>query len=83
MRTLLQIFQEAKEILCRYDYYIHTQKRILHLTNSEIKIPHLMGMLKDSKALLEKCTDKREKNLVMDFLALWKEATLHTEKNCK
>lgn len=44
MRTLLQIFQDTKEILCRYDYYIHTQKRILHLTNSEIKIPHLMGM---------------------------------------
>lgn len=44
MRTLLQIFQDTKEILCRYDYYIHTQKRVLHLTNSEIKIPHLMGM---------------------------------------
>ncbi|MCM1493927.1 MAG: PBECR4 domain-containing protein, partial [Muribaculaceae bacterium] len=41
---LLEIFQDAKEILCRYDYYIYTQKRILHLTNSEIKIPHLMGM---------------------------------------
>jgi len=44
MQTLLQIFQETKEILCRYDYYIHTRKRVLHLTNSEIKIPHLMGM---------------------------------------
>ena len=44
MQTLLQIFQETKEVLCEYDYYIHTQKRILHLTNSEIKIPHLMGM---------------------------------------
>ena len=44
MRTLLQIFQETKEVLCRYDYYIYTQKSILHLTNSEIKIPHLMGM---------------------------------------
>lgn len=44
MLTLLQIFQDTKEILCRYDYYIHTQKRVLHLTNSEIKIPHLMGM---------------------------------------
>ena len=44
MRTLLEIFQDTKETLCRYDYYIHTQKRILHLTNSEIKIPHLMGM---------------------------------------
>lgn len=44
MRTLLQIFQDTKEVLCRYDYYIHTQKRILHLTNTEIKIPHLMGM---------------------------------------
>ena len=44
MRTLLEIFQDTKETLCRYDYYIHTQKRIFHLTNSEIKIPHLMGM---------------------------------------
>ncbi len=44
MQTLLQIFQDTKEVLCKYDYYIHTQKRILHLTNSEIKIPHLMGM---------------------------------------
>ena len=44
MRTLLEFFQDTKETLCRYDYYIHTQKRILHLTNSEIKIPHLMGM---------------------------------------
>lgn len=44
MQTLLEIFQDTKEVLCRYDYYIHTQKRILHLTNSEVKIPHLMGM---------------------------------------
>lgn len=44
MQTLLQIFQDAKEVLCRYDYYIHTQNRILHITNSEVKIPHLMGM---------------------------------------
>lgn len=44
MRTLLQIFQDTKEILCRHDYYIHIPKRTLHLTNSEIKIPHLMGM---------------------------------------
>ena len=44
MRTLLQIFRDTKEVLCEYDYYIHTLKRILHLTNSEIKIPHLMGM---------------------------------------
>ena len=44
MRTLLQIFQDTKEVLCRYDYYIHTKKCILHLTNSETKIPHLMGM---------------------------------------
>lgn len=44
MQTLLQIFQDTKEVLCRYDYYIHTKKCVLHLTNSEIKIPHLMGM---------------------------------------
>lgn len=41
---LLDKFNEAKQILCRYDYYIHTQKQILHLTNGELKIPHLMGL---------------------------------------
>lgn len=37
-------FNEIKQILCRYDYYIHTPKKILHLTNGELKIPHLMGL---------------------------------------
>lgn len=41
---LLKIFNDTKDVLCRYDYYIHTTKRILHLTNSELKIPHLMGL---------------------------------------
>lgn len=41
---LLEIFQSVKETLCRYDYYIHTSKRILHLSNTEDKIPHLMGL---------------------------------------
>lgn len=41
---LLDIFNEAKQILCRYDYYIHIPKKILHLTNGELKIPHLMGL---------------------------------------
>lgn len=41
---LLNIFNSTKECLCKYDYYIHTSKRILHLTNSELKIPHLMGL---------------------------------------
>ncbi len=41
---LLDRFNEAKQILCRYDYYIHTPKKILHLTNTELKIPHLMGL---------------------------------------
>lgn len=44
MKTLFEIFLDVKEVLCRYDYYIHIQKRTIHLTNSEIKIPHLMGM---------------------------------------
>lgn len=44
MRTLLDIFQNTKEVLCQYDYYIYTTKQVLHLTNSELKIPHLMGM---------------------------------------
>ena len=41
---LLDKFNEAKQILCRYDYYIHTPRKILHLTNGELKIPHLMGL---------------------------------------
>ena len=41
---LLKIFNDTKDVLCKYDYYIHTSKRILHLTNSELKIPHLMGL---------------------------------------
>lgn len=32
---------------------------------------HTLDMLNDSEALLEKCTDKRENNLVTDFLVLW------------
>lgn len=41
---LLKIFNDTKDVLCRYDYYIYTAKRILHLTNTELKIPHLMGL---------------------------------------
>lgn len=46
---LLDKFNEAKQILCGYDYYIHTPKKILHLTNGELKIPHLMGLQYISK----------------------------------
>ena len=41
---LLNKFNEIKKILCKYDYYIHTPKKIMHLTNGELKIPHLMGL---------------------------------------
>lgn len=41
---LLSVFLNAKEILCKSDYYIHVPKRIIHVTNSENMIPHLMGM---------------------------------------
>ena len=41
---LLKMFNDTKDVLCKYDYYIHTAKRILHLTNTELKIPHLMGL---------------------------------------
>lgn len=44
VRTLFDIFQNTKDILCKYDYYIYIPKRVIHLTNSELKIPHLMGM---------------------------------------
>lgn len=41
---LLKIFNDTKAVLCKYDYYIYTSKKILHLSNSELKIPHLMGL---------------------------------------
>lgn len=44
VQTLLDIFLKTKEILCKYDYYIYTPKQVLHLTNTELKVPHLMGM---------------------------------------
>lgn len=44
MQSLVDIFQKTKDVLCKYDYYIYTSKRVLHLTNSELKIPHLMGL---------------------------------------
>lgn len=44
VQSLVDIFQNTKDVLCKYDYYIYTPKRILHLTNSELKIPHLMGL---------------------------------------
>lgn len=40
---LLQIFQNVKDTICKFDYYIHTSKKIIHLSNTEDKIPHLMG----------------------------------------
>lgn len=44
MQSLIEIFQKTKDVLCKYDYYLYTPKRVLHLTNSELKIPHLMGL---------------------------------------
>lgn len=41
---LLQIFRNVKDTICKYDYYIHTPKKIIHLSNTEDKIPHLMGL---------------------------------------
>lgn len=43
-KELFDIFQDVKETLCKYDYYIHTSKKILHLTHTEDQIPHLMGL---------------------------------------
>ena len=44
MKSLFDIFQKTKNTLCKYDYYIYTSKSVIHLTNSELKIPHLMGL---------------------------------------
>lgn len=44
VQSIIDIFQKTKDVLCKYDYYIYTSKRVLHLTNSELKIPHLMGL---------------------------------------
>ncbi len=53
---------------------IHADKKLLNLIfqlNKKFGIYHTVDMLNDNEALLGKCADKREKNLVSDFLALW------------
>ena len=43
-QKLQDAFWVTKHILCEYDYYIHISKKIIHVTNSENMIPHLMGL---------------------------------------
>lgn len=43
-QKLREIFEEAKRILCAYDYEIQIPKRTFHITNTENMLPHLMGM---------------------------------------
>lgn len=43
-QKLLEVFLDTKKLLCEYDYYIHIPKKIIHITNSENMIPHLMGL---------------------------------------
>ena len=43
-QKLLEVFLNTKRILCKSDYYIHIPKKIIHVTNTENMIPHLMGM---------------------------------------
>lgn len=43
-QKLLEVFLDAKRILCRNDYYIYIPKKVIHVTNTENMIPHLMGM---------------------------------------
>ncbi len=45
--------------------------RQLVLLYKKFGIYHTMDMLNDGAGLLAKCTDKRKKALVSDFLALW------------
>lgn len=47
-------------------------KAVLRL-NKKFGIYHTLDMLNDRDTLIQKCTDKREKALVLDFLALWEE----------
>lgn len=43
-QKLLEVFLNTKRIICMSDYYIHIPKKIIHVTNLENMIPHLMGM---------------------------------------
>lgn len=43
-QKLLEVFLETKRILCKNDYYIHIPKKMIHVTNTENMIPHLIGM---------------------------------------
>lgn len=47
--------------------------KAVYRLNMKFGIYHTMDMLNDGAGLLAKCTDKREKALVSDFLALWEE----------
>lgn len=53
---------------------IHADEKLIRSVlrlNKKFGRYHTLDLLNDSKTLLKKCTDKREKNLVMDFLASW------------
>ncbi len=55
---------------------IQVDKKLINLVlrlNKKFGIYHTVDMLNKSEALLGKCADKREKNLVKDFLVLWEE----------
>ena len=41
---LLEVFRRIKQILCANNYYIFIPKKILHVTNTEEMLPHLMGL---------------------------------------
>ncbi len=65
---------ELGEMFSSYSrlYLYEKEQNVESEFQSDYLLVHEMDMLNDSAALLEKCTDKREKNLVTDFLALWK-----------
>ena len=53
---LLQIFQNVKDTICKYDYYIRTSKEIIHLSNTEDKIEKMLrasGIGADEKLVTE------------------------------
>jgi hypothetical protein len=55
---------------------IQADKKLINFIlrlNKKFGIYHTVDMLNESEALLGKCADKREKNLVRDFLVLWEE----------
>ncbi len=61
---------------CAEEGSIQTNEKLIKAVlplNKKLGIYHTLDMLNEREILIQKCIDKEENTLVMDFLALWEE----------